>query len=52
MTKKTTTHPKARELRRRRENRAAAMKQVLGSTTAQGGHAAETVKETRPQLSE
>ena len=35
-------------LRRRRENRAAAMRSLLDGASPHGGHAAEAIKETRP----
>jgi metal-responsive CopG/Arc/MetJ family transcriptional regulator len=35
-------------LRRRRENRAEAMRSLLGTASPHGGHSAELVKKTRP----
>jgi hypothetical protein len=35
-------------LRRRRENRAAAMRSLLGTASPHGGRSAELVKKTRP----
>ena len=37
-------------LRRRREDRALAMRNLLGEAAPHGGRAAELVKETRPEL--